>query len=309
MCMTKSVSFILLFCCLFFLVSADFPSKQIRFPILYVDMDGTTLGSDHKIRPATLVAFDKYKQCGGLLGVASGRTLEQVAPYLDDIQPNLPLVLANGSAVLTENGNQVITQSTLTKNTLELLLANQNALDGLQGIFLRYLNHTISDRATPQVKTYATTAKFTINETCRIEECVLKQMENNSNLAPLKVELLVAPEEFARVVDKLKNVLGKQATVVLTNPSAAVVEIVPVGINKQVAIEKVVSQKGFTLNDVVYFGDSQNDAEILGAVSLGIAMQNCHPDSCQAATFVTGNNDTDAIANVIKRLIIKESCQ
>ena len=80
----------------------------IRFKAIYLDLDGTTLASNDKPRAATLEILERYRNCGGKVGIITGRTLPRMKMYLDDIKPNLPLVLYNGGVVYDASGSDLM---------------------------------------------------------------------------------------------------------------------------------------------------------------------------------------------------------
>ena len=64
-----------------------------------------------------------------------------------------------------------------------------------------------------------------------------------------------------------------------------------------------------SVDDIVVFGDSDNDARMVADIPVSMAMGNCRQSTCDAALFKIGKNDTDTIARTIRRLVILEGCR
>ena len=52
------------------------------------------------------------------------------------------------------------------------------------------------------------------------------------------------------------------------------IEIMPKNVNKASALEHIAEENGFTLDEVIAFGDAENDIEMLRRCGYGIAMGN-----------------------------------
>ena len=51
-------------------------------------------------------------------------------------------------------------------------------------------------------------------------------------------------------------------------------------------------------------GDGENDRELLALAGYGVAMGNAHPAARAAATYTTGRNDEDGVAQAIDRFVL-----
>ena len=92
--------------------------------------------------------------------------------------------------------------------------------------------------------------------------------------------------------------------------SSQTVEILPPNIDKGASLAKVVKELGYARDDVIVFGDSGNDRNMVSAALFpaSIAMGNCRAVTCSAALFVAGKNDTDTISNILRRLVMTDGC-
>jgi len=288
------------------LISCTTQPEKIRFSAVYLDMDGTSLDTHSKVRPATLKVLEEYRNCGGKVGLITGRTFEMVKAYLDDVKPNLPLILFNGGIVFSPSGDSIIYKASLDMDTMRDVMKFA-AYDGVRGLYIDYPYMSFIDRMNPVIDKFIRMTGIKNFKKCpEIVECVEKFTSESGEL-PVKVFFEMEKGKADALDAALKKALGKRAMVFITNPYS--VEVVPQGVDKASTLKKILKDEGLSIDDVAVFGDSGNDTTMVGAVPVSMAMGNCKPATCDAALFVIGRNDTDAIAEVIRRLEMKEGCR
>lgn len=81
----------------------------------------------------------------------------------------------------------------------------------------------------------------------------------------------------------------------LTRSNPYTVDIIPSGGSKLVGIQKCMDYFDIALDEVMAFGDSWNDLEMLSGVGFGVAMGNAEEDIKKAADYVTKTNEEDGI--------------
>lgn len=64
-------------------------------------------------------------------------------------------------------------------------------------------------------------------------------------------------------------------------------------------IHDVVRQHGLGLENVMVFGDSLNDIEMLANAGFGVAMGNGHPEAKRHADYIAGNADDDGVFHAL----------
>lgn len=75
------------------------------------------------------------------------------------------------------------------------------------------------------------------------------------------------------------------------------------GIDKANALRKALPQRGIDISEVVAFGDGQNDASMLAAAGMGVAMGNAVKEARDAADMITATNNEDGIARALEELL------
>ncbi|MFA4973019.1 MAG: HAD family hydrolase [bacterium] len=281
----------------------------LRFKVIYVDLDGTALdGRSQEPRPGTIAALDDFRACGGLVGIATGRSLEQATPYFSSLRPNAPVVLMNGGMIVDPTDSRIITVRRFSKSEVLEAVRAAASVAAASGVAIHLVNGTLVVRPTPGFLGFLRRASITPTGTCASDHCLTGIAQGEIEL-PVKIMLVVPPGRASTVVASLRTSLGRRIAVSIGNPAEATVELVPAGTDKGAAISTILQRRGLLPErDLLAFGDGQNDAEMLGNAAVGVAMQRSHEDARRRALFVTGSNDSDSIAAVVRRLAITPSC-
>jgi hydroxymethylpyrimidine pyrophosphatase-like HAD family hydrolase len=118
-----------------------------------------------------------------------------------------------------------------------------------------------------------------------------------SGADPIKLMLISQPDnleafrsKFLMVTDGSTNLIRSEYTYL---------ELTRKGVDKGSALQAVLKHYGIAREEVVSFGDNQNDIELLRSSGLGIAMGNAHPKLKEVANQVIGPHSSDAIARYV----------
>lgn len=77
------------------------------------------------------------------------------------------------------------------------------------------------------------------------------------------------------------------------------IDILPKGWSKGCAVEAIAEHLGLTLDEVVVFGDSENDVSMLEAVPHSVVVRNASPEALAAAHYRIGLSTDDAVADAL----------
>ncbi len=88
---------------------------------LLTDLDGTLLHPDKSLTSGNAKAIADFRAKGGLFSIATGRGLQATLPYLDQLQPDFPVILYNGAMVYDWQHQSIIASCTLPSETTLLI--------------------------------------------------------------------------------------------------------------------------------------------------------------------------------------------
>lgn len=86
---------------------------------------------------------------------------------------------------------------------------------------------------------------------------------------------------------------------VFPSPWAPLIDILPAGWSKGVAVRYLAEELGLTLDEVATFGDSENDLSMIEAVPNSVAVANACDEVLSAARFCIGSSAEEAVADAL----------
>ena len=145
---------------------------------------------------------------------------------------------------------------------------------------------------------------YKVDYECKNNNMVCSEVGNLADFlefAPIKILMSVQPEELKAVQKQIADFLPESLTVVQT--AAFYLEVIPKVINKGQGIRDICKVLGIGTEEVIAFGDAENDIPMLRAAGMGVAMGNAAQAVKEAADMVTLSNNDDGIAAALEKLL------
>lgn len=117
-----------------------------------------------------------------------------------------------------------------------------------------------------------------------------------------KFVLIQTEGYFKMHLSYLKEVLSDYD---ILSVGPAWIEIMPKGVSKGNALKKIAAENNIQLDEIMAFGDAENDISMMQMVKYGIAMGNAMESLKHYAYAITDTNDQMGIANALDRYIFK----
>ena len=117
----------------------------------------------------------------------------------------------------------------------------------------------------------------------------------------VKLLLAVDPEIIFDVQKQIAEYLPDDLTVVRTAPFY--LEIISKKISKGQGIRQVCEYIGIRPEEVIAFGDAENDISMIQVAGMGIAMGNAEPAVKEVADRITLTNNEDGIAVALEQIL------
>lgn len=119
-----------------------------------------------------------------------------------------------------------------------------------------------------------------------------------------KMGLWVAEDQVERLCQEFNAVFAGKLTAVTSGYGT--VDLLPADIHKAWGLEKILSEREISPQDVLAFGDSDNDIELLSYVGHSYAMGNATARVKAAARFLAPSHKEDGVLAVIEEYLEKE---
>lgn len=272
----------------------------MQYKIIALDVDGTLVNSQLALTDAVKTALIRLQRDYGIrVVIASGRP----TPGLKHLAEALELA-KYGGYVLPFNGGQMFDARDLSTPIAQHCLPDEMKpklydLSREYGLtILTYSDQEILTENLNDPNVHKEMA-LTIMPSREVKNFV---EDTPSNLPkclivgePQAIEALVpvARERFSGVVDAFTS-------------DPCFLELVPSGINKGVALSKLLGHLGLQAHELIAVGDSYNDLEMIRLAGLGVAMSNAREAVKEAADYITRGHDEDGIAHLLEVLFFSK---
>ena len=259
--------------------------------ILCTDLDGTLLCNDGIVSAENIAAIEFFKREGGVFSFVTGRLPFFVTDVCRAVMPNAPIGCINGGGLYDLSRSEYIWTCSLPLKVLELVKYTDDAVPGV-GI---------------QVSTFHTTYF------CK-DNFAMKKFREITGLPQITCKYTQVREPMAKILfacdteadlysleNKLQgHPLWKEFAFVRSGDMWY--EILPKGIGKGTAIEKLTQYLRGDMRKTLVIGDHNNDISMFETARIGVAVANASSAAKKAADYVTVSNEEHAVAKVISDL-------
>ncbi|NMB56809.1 HAD family phosphatase [Candidatus Beckwithbacteria bacterium] len=255
-------------------------------PVFVFDVDKTLTNLKREITPRTQTVLKKLQQKGYVTAVATGRKFSTLINSVMPFFPPESLHIVAGGGEIVKTKGDVVWQKLIPEKYLELIyeLVKQNGGDIFYSkgedyfIPTRLSNTFKNDQRKIKVKT------FTLNTFNKLTEVTINGVTEN-----LKTEL-----------NKIEDLTKKYMTSYNNLPY---VDITAKEVNKASTLMIWAELQKINLTDIISFGDSQGDLEMLQLTGKGIAMGNATDEIKSIAHEVIGHTDENGLALYLEKYL------
>lgn len=257
------------------------------YKIIISDIDGTLLNSSRQVSEATKEVIIAARKKGILFGLASGRPIH-------GIESNLEQWGIDGLVdfIIGSNGGERLSNNKYHQNHLLSDVFIHEILEVYEPLQLNaciYYKDALYVERIDEI-----TAQIAKNVKLELVVCNMKETVKE----PLnKLLYIVNADEMHRVEafyqkHKNPNYRGFRS-------QAELFEFVNADVSKAFAIHELCDELHISIEEVIAFGDTSNDIEMLRECGLGVCMANGTQDAKEVADELTLSNDENGLAYYI----------
>ncbi|MFD0959237.1 Cof-type HAD-IIB family hydrolase [Paenibacillus chungangensis] len=245
---------------------------KAKYKLIALDLDGTLLTDEKQISEENKKWIQHAVNNGVKVIFSTGRGCQNTKGFWDELGLDSPMVLLNG-AEIWEGPGKLKNRIFLPRDTIRRIHAIAAELgEWYWGYSVESL--TGDKDWTPEMLK-RDWMKFGIGS------------NDQQKLAEIKKELL------------------SWGTLEITRSASTNIEISIKGVTKESGVRQVCQMLGLTMSDVFAIGDSDNDAKLLKAAGLGVAMANGEEQIQSIADVITATNNEDGVAQAIRKYVFQ----
>lgn len=262
--------------------------------IVFSDIDGTIIDKNRVLSNNTISAIKRIKDEIPVILISSRMPSAMTHLQKSASIEQYPLVSFNGGLILV-NG-QVVANNPIKFEIVEEIV-KFNAT-GKVHISL----YNIDDWYVPR-NDYWT--KREINNTKIIPKILSNEkvieLWRPAKKGSHKIMCMGDPKAIDEIYDFMEQNFGDYLH--LYRSKNTYIEIAAKHISKKTAVEYILENiyPEININDAAAFGDNYNDAEMLGAVGIGVAVANAKPEILEIAKYTTAAGTDDGVAQFLNK--------
>lgn len=262
--------------------------------VIYSDVDGTLLNSNHKITSLTLKSIKEAIYKSIKFVIVSARSPSGIYPILNENGLRCPIICFSGALILSEE-KEVLYHKGFSKEIGKKII------------------HFIDEKKFDTTVCIYSLNQWIVNnkndERVQNEERIVQASAEQGTIDDIqadainKILCISSPETTIKVETALKQAFPELSIVKSSN---ILLEIMEKGINKATAIGAYCHSLNVDKKETIAFGDNYNDEEMLLTVGHGYLMGNAPAAlkrKLKNKVAITLSNDNDGIYNILRDIV------
>ncbi|MBQ0040572.1 MAG: HAD family hydrolase [Clostridiales bacterium] len=268
-----------------------------------LDLDGTTLNSNHELTDRTRKALEAAAEQGVYIVVSTGRSFNSLPPVIKTIKGLAFAITSNGSHINMVSTGESIYDDYIHPDNIERIieLADKHNcglevfVDG-QAYIDEATYNDIKENGSP----------------FRNAEYVLWSRKPVPDIGELLRENMHKVENCNFCFDGVEHLETARADITsvpnaqVTSSFANNLEIGGSNTSKKTALIELMKRLDIDKSELMCCGDAPNDIQMLELAGIGVAMENGWGGIKEHADYVTASCDDDGVAKAIEKFVLKK---
>lgn len=264
------------------------------YKLIAADLDDTLLNDQLQVSPRNKRAFTLAREKGIIVTVATGRMFRSALPIARELGIKGPIMTYQGALVKGVADGKVFAHQ-----PVPFELAREVLAEGYKaGIHMNiYLDDNLYvDSVTEEANLYVSQAKVEVFPVGNLIRFLDKE--------PTKVLFIGEPSMLDALKPQMKDKFGDSLYITKSKPYY--LEFMHPKATKMHGLAALAEHFGILPEEVITFGDSYNDIEMLEYAGLGVAMGNSPQEIKNRADLVADTNNNDGVAQIIEKFVLGE---
>lgn len=262
------------------------------------DLDGTLLNTKGDLSEDNIQALIKAQHKGLKIVIASGRIYPMLQSYIKRIGVVDYVISANGASIDNMDDQKRVHEIYIDQGEAKKVV-DFCKLNDIECLILKREVSYYPDRSERLEKflNYNNISQALGYEAMELAHYNEKFDEYHH------VEKLLINEKNEINVQKLVQFIESNTVLKYTRSGKLLVDVSSQGVSKEEALKKVCKLCDISLDEVIAFGDYDNDIGMMEASGFSVAPNNASEKALKAADFITLSNDDDGVAYVLNKLM------
>lgn len=264
--------------------------------LIATDMDGTLLDPKGQVDlPRLEKLLDQLEERGIRFVIATGNEIHRVKQLLGHLTERVVLIVANGARIF--EGNQLLQAQTwdddMVNRALEFFKGrecqDQFVVTSMNGGFVKEgtVFTQLENFMTPEmIELFYQRMNF------------VEELESHLFGGVLKMSLVVGEERSDSVLEEINQLFN--GSVQAVSSGYGCIDILQSGIHKAWGLQELLKRWDIKAEEIMAFGDSENDVEMLQLAGIAYAMENADDKAKAVATDFAPSNSQAGVYQVLE---------
>ncbi len=289
--------------------------KAALVKLVVCDLDGTLLNDKKEISQRNLEAIARANERGIMVTICSGRIFTMLEAYVRTLDLNVPLISANGAVVVSPQGEILSGVRLDTDDCYKTMTFAMN--EGLDYIIVcdeacYYTSSSVRVKYFVQYNEIAAQQDLDLIELIPIPLPDGKVAEswvrgNYPQFTSLGLRKILIYELDETRFDFVKKHIEKSTGLMVSSSDPGLLDIVAEGVDKGRGLALLARHFGLKPEEVMVFGDFDNDLSMFEWAGFPVAMGNAITELKEHAIYITDTNTEDGVAQALEQLLLGDA--
>lgn len=272
----------------------------MAYHIIALDLDGTLLTQDKQILPQSLDALNEAKKQGATILIVTGRHHVTIRPFYHALGLTTPALCCNGTYTYDVQAQKVLQQNPLSL-TQSLHVIEKLKSHGIDTVMYTEdaMTYEKADDSIARWQLWSSKQQAHLRPTIR-QVTTFEDAARESQSVWKFAATSKDNDMLIRLGHELEETFALSCEFSWHNQ----MDIAQSGNSKGALLRQWVESNGYSMQDVIAFGDNYNDISMIEQAGLGVAMGNSADEIKAHADIVTTTNEEPGIANLLKQYLI-----
>ena len=273
-----------------------------KIKMIGLDLDGTLLTDKKEFTARTKAVISSALRRGIVVLVATGRPWMGIPEELRNFPGMRYALTSNGARIIDAQEERVIEEHLLSPELALQALEICGKYDTLQEVYFDGQGYAPADKMAVVERYHRNPSMCEYMRKTRIPVDNIFKLVKEENRGLDKVQALFADmEERTQAWRELREVSGLE----LVGSLRYNIEINTAGVNKGTGLVNLGKVLGIKREEIMAFGDGDNDIVMLKEAGIGVAMANAEDKVKETADYITLSNEEDGVAEAIEKLVLQ----
>ena len=284
------------------MVAMESEKKKMDIRVIATDMDGTLLDPKGQLDlPRLEKILDKLDQCDIRFVIATGNEVHRMRQLLGHLAERVVLVVANGARIF-EN-NELLRAQTWDDAMVDKALGHFKGRECQDQFVVTAMNGGFVKKGTVFTELDKFMTPEMIEKLYRHTNFV-EELRSDLFGGVLKMSMVVGEERSSSVLQEINDLFDGHVRAVSSGYGC--IDILQAGVHKAWGLEELLKRWNLQSEQVMAFGDSENDIEMLELAGIAYAMENAADEVKAVATALAPANSQAGVYQVLENWLEKE---